>query len=65
MKTILASRVLFGAVAATVGYFTGRMLTKGDLEAEQRYVHRLRLRLDIGDGRGFTLRNGRAIERSE
>ncbi len=45
------------AVAGAAGYFYGRSLTAADLADEQEYRLRspVRLRLDIGDGAGFTL----------
>jgi hypothetical protein len=44
------------AAAGAAGYFYGRSLAADDLAAEQDYgrPQPLRLRLDIGDGEGFT-----------
>jgi hypothetical protein len=50
-------RLISLLTAGAAGFFFGRFLRAGDLEAEQQFLHpeQLALRLDIGDGNGFGL----------
>ena len=50
-------RLISLLTAGAAGFFFGRFLRAGDLEAEQQFLHpeQLALRLDIGDGSGFEL----------
>jgi len=50
-------RLISVFTAGAAGFFFGRFLRAGELEAEQQFLHpeQLTLRLDIGDGNGFEL----------
>jgi hypothetical protein len=50
-------RLISLVTAGAAGFFFGRFLRAGDLEAEQQFLRpeQLALRLDIGDANGFQL----------